>query len=442
MREENQSALLTGPVRGALVRFAVPIILSRVTTQLYTVADAMIVGLCLDASALAAVSNGTTVLMLFLFVSGGLELGGNLLAAANRPKTDQEGMSRLVYNILFVDLAASLLMLALGFWGMDRLLEAIRTPSEILSGAALYGRIYLLGLPFLMLYDLARQLVIGCGESKTPLRAVAVTSALNICLDLILVGPMGVAGAALATALSQAAGCAYMLRCLRRTLLAGRFRLSMLQWAWFVEIMRLSLPNTVQQSAGTAITVVRQSLLGPLGVAAIAGFSSAGKISLLLLMPVFSLMQSLVVFIAQNRAVGQLDRAEEGVREARRILLCYTALVTAVCALGSRFLLGLFTRDQEAILYGALLLSRECWSYPLTNLRHLQEARLRGEQRMGRYLTSNMAVIAMNMAGCLLLVPRLGFPGFYWTVYLSAPLGLVLSAALARRDGLRRQTLS
>ena len=155
---------------------------------------------------------------------------------------------------------------------------------------------------------------------------MTVTSVLNICLDLLLVGPMGVAGAALATALSQVAGCAYMLRYLRRTLLAGPFRLHMLQREWFVEIMRLSVPNTVQQSAGTAITVVRQSLLGPLGVAAIAGFSSAGKISQLLLMPVFSLMQSLVVFIAQNRAVGQLDRAEEGVREARRILLCYTAL--------------------------------------------------------------------------------------------------------------------
>ena len=100
---KKETSLLEGPVRGTLVRFAAPIILSRVTTQLYTVADAMIVGLRLDANALAAVSNGTTVLMLFLFVSGGLELGGNLLAAANRPRTDREGMSRLTYNILFVD---------------------------------------------------------------------------------------------------------------------------------------------------------------------------------------------------------------------------------------------------------------------------------------------------------------------------------------------------
>ena len=310
----------------------------------------------------------------------------------------------------------------------------IRTPAEIADSAALYGRIYLLGLPFMMLYDLSRQLVIGCGESKIPLRAVAATSVLNIALDLALVGPLGVAGAAIATALSQLAGCAYMLHCLRRTLLAGRFRLEQLQWRWFVEIMRLSVPNTLQQSAGTAITVVRQSLLGPLGVAAIAGFSGAGKVSALLLMPVYGLMQSLVVFIAQNRAVGQLDREAEGIREARRILLAYTALVVAVCALGSRLLLGMFTRDRQAVALGALLLSRECWSYPLANLRHLQEARLRGQQQMGRYLASNVLQIAMSMTGCLLLVPRLGFDGFYLATYIAAPLGLVLATALLRKQ--------
>ena len=431
MEERKETLLLTGPVRGTLLRFAGPIILSMVTTQLYAVADAMIVGLCLDADALAAVSNASTVLMLFLFVSGGLELGGNLLAAANRPKTDREGMSRLTYDILFVDLTAGLLLLALGLAGMDWLLGVIRTPGEIAAGAALYGRVYLLGLPCLMLYDLSRQLVIGCGESKLPLGAVAATSALNIALDLLLVGPLGVAGAALATALAQLAGCAYMLRCLRRSLLAGPFRLNQLQWRWFVEILRLSLPNTVQQAAGTAISLVRQSLLGPLGVAAIAGFSSAGKLSALLLMPVYGLMQSLVVFIAQNRAAGQPDRETEGIREARRILLAYTALVTAVCALGSRALLGLFTRDEGAILCGALLLSRECWSYPFANLRHLQEARLRGRQQMGRYLASSLAQIAVSMSACLALVPRLGFDGFYLASYLAAPFGLALASLLA-----------
>ena len=74
MNEEN--SLLTGAVRPALLRYALPIILSMVATQFYAVADTMIIGLRLDADALAAVSNASTVLMIFLFISGGMELGG------------------------------------------------------------------------------------------------------------------------------------------------------------------------------------------------------------------------------------------------------------------------------------------------------------------------------------------------------------------------------
>lgn len=433
MPRKKDATLLTGPIRSTLLRFSLPIIGSMAAAQLYTVADAMIVGLCLDADALAAVSNASSVLMLFLFVSGGLELGGNLLAAVYRPKADPADMSRLVYNILFVDLAAAMLLLAAGLWGMEPLLRLIRTPAEILDSAALYGRVYLLGLPGMMLYDLSRQLVIGCGESGRPMRAVLATSAGNIALDLVMVGPFGVAGAAAASALAQAAGCLYMLWYLRRTLLTGPFRPGQLEARWFWEILRLSLPNTAQQFAGTAITVVRQGLLGGLGVAAIAGFSSAGKLSALLLMPVYGLMQSVVVFIAQNRAVGQEERARAGVREAGKLLLAYTALVVAVCALGSRALLRMFTADGEAIRLGALLLSRECWSYPFVNLRHLQEARLRGRQKMSLYLASNMLSIAIGMLGCLALVPRVGFTGFYLTSYIAGPLGLGVATALARR---------
>ena len=80
MNEEN--SLLTGAVRPALLRYALPIILSMVATQFYAVADTMIIGLRLDADALAAVSNASTVLMIFLFISGGMELGGGLLVAA------------------------------------------------------------------------------------------------------------------------------------------------------------------------------------------------------------------------------------------------------------------------------------------------------------------------------------------------------------------------
>lgn len=113
---ETQNTLLHGPVRPALLRYAFPIILSMVATQFYSVADTMIIGLRLDADALAAVSNASTVLMIFLFISGGMELGGGLLVAAGKPTATRQEMAELLYNLLFVDLALALGLTALGFF--------------------------------------------------------------------------------------------------------------------------------------------------------------------------------------------------------------------------------------------------------------------------------------------------------------------------------------
>ena len=107
MNEEN--SLLTGAVRPALLRYALPIILSMVATQFYAVADTMIIGQPLDADALAAVSNASTVLMIFLFISGGMELGGGLLVAAGKPTATKHEMTELLYNLLFVDEVIALL---------------------------------------------------------------------------------------------------------------------------------------------------------------------------------------------------------------------------------------------------------------------------------------------------------------------------------------------
>lgn len=416
----------------SLLRFSLPVILSMLTTQLYAAADSMLVGLLLDSAALAAVSNATSVLGVFLFVSGGLELGANLLVAANRPTATQQEMSRLTYNLLFFDLAAALLLLAAGALGMDAFLQLIHTPEAIRADAAAYGRVYLLGLPFLMLYDLSKQILIGYGDSKLPMYAVFATSVLNILLDVPFIRLWGVGGAAAATALSQVAGCVYILWVLRRRLLCTPFSLRLLSLRCCWDILRVSAPNSIQQASGTVITLVRQGLLGTLGVAAIAGFSIAGRVSSLLLYPLYGMVQALVIFIAQNLAACQPQRVRDGLRQARWLLLGYTALVVLACMAFARPLLRLFTTDGAAIAYGALLLTHEAPTYFLTTLKYMQEARLRGRQKMGLYLLSNLTPTLLNMLCAVVLVPRAGFAGFYLSTYLSAPLGLALAWALAR----------
>ena len=419
-------------MRPALLRYALPIILSMVATQLYTVADTMIIGLRLDADALAAVSNASTVLMIFLFISGGMELGGGLLVAANKPTASRSEMTQLLYNLLVVDEVMALLLTGLGFIFLPGLLQLIQTPAEILDEAVLYGRVYLVGLPFLMPYDLSKEMVMGCGDSNTPLRAVAFTSVLNVLLDLALVGSFGVAGAAAATAFSQFVGTLYMLLYLRRHDLSERFHLNMLRADYAKKIFVLAAPNSVQQASGTVITLVKQSLLGGLGVAAIAGFSCASKISSLLMMPVYGFVQSVVFFIAQNTAAAQPDRVQTGLKEGRRILFGYSVVVVAVCILLRQPLLRLFTTDPETAGYGAVMLAFESVSYLFIAQKHLLEARLRGVQKMGLYLASNLGQIGLNLLCCVILVPLVGFNGFWLSSWVSAPIGLLLAYGLVK----------
>ena len=429
MKELN---LLEGPVRKTILQFSIPTILGMAATQLYTVADTMIIGRFMDKYALGAVSNASTVLMAFLFISGGLELGCGLLTASQKLKLEQKELSGIIHNMLFLDLLIGLLILVGGVWGMRQFLLLINTPSDIMDAAMLYGRIYLLGLPFLMLYDLSREIVISCGESRIPLLAVLASSMLNIILDLILVGPLGVAGAAAASVLAQMLGCLFMLAYLRRTVLTCSFQLHFLKKCCFRDILRLSVPNMLQQIAPPAVALVKQGLLGTLGVAEIDGFACAGRLSTLMMMPIYGLAQSLVVFIAQNHSVGAVDRVQSSIRETRNLILAYMSVVVLSCLLLNRQLLSLFTDDMAVIRCGAMLLAFESWTYMLTAMKHLQEARLRGQMKMGLYLISSLLPIGINIACCLILVPGFGYSGFYLSTFVSAPFSLLLATLLVK----------
>ena len=174
----------------------------------------------------------------------------------------------------------------------------------------------------------------------------------------------------------------------------------MLKASYAKDIFRLSAPNSLQQASGTIITTVKQGLLGGLGVAAIAGFSCAGKLSSLLMMPVYGFVQSIVFFIAQNTTAQQPDRVHTGLREGRRILFFYSLLVAALCIGLNGPLLRLFTTDAAAAAYGSTMLAFEGISYVFTAQKHLCEARLRGAQKMGLYLASNLGQIGLNLAAC------------------------------------------
>lgn len=221
-----QEKILQGKISTTLIGYAVPVILSMAATQFYSIADAMMVGTGLGSGALAAVSNGATVLQFFLFISGGMELGGNLLVASIKKSRTGEELTKTVYNMIALDLAIGVVLMILGQVFLGNILNLINTPEMIFSQAMLYTRIYLAGLPFQMGYDLMKQILMGYGDSRRPMCLVLLTTCFNIGMDavLIYVIPLGVAGAAIASTAAQVIGMILCFGILYRTILKQRFR--------------------------------------------------------------------------------------------------------------------------------------------------------------------------------------------------------------------------
>ena len=429
----QENSLLTGNIRSGLLKYSIPIILSMLTTQLYAIVDTMIIGIKLDSTALAAASNASTVLMIFLFISGGLELGANLLMGAKKPISTDEELSAITYNIVVVDVVVAVILMALGWVLFPSLLTLINTPEEIMALAVTYGRVYLLGLPFLMFYDVAKQILMGVGNSKTPMYWVLITSFINVVLDIVFIEYWGVGGAAAATALAQVVGAVAFVLLLKKHLFVQPFSVRVLSKDYIKNIFRLSVPNMLQQMTGPIAYNVRQSLLGNIGVAAIAGFSCANKITSLILMGTGGFCQGLVIFLAQNYAAKQDNRVREGIRSMTKILIVFVLVMVMVCFFGNRMLLSLFTSDDQAIAYGALMLMYEPASLLIAIVARIQESKLRGRQKMLAYTCSSISTTGVNVLSAVILVPWIGFAGFYIAAYIGHIYSAVMSTALARK---------
>lgn len=426
----KNSPLLDCPVPSGLIAYSLPIVFSMLTTQLYSAADSMLLGLLEGPKALAGASNASVLLMLVLVVSGGLELGGSLYVGARAPTSSGKELSDAVLSLLLLSLFFSLPLTALVLTGFPRLLSLIQTPAEILPQAALYGRIYSLSLPFIMLYDLSRQVLMACGDSRLPMRMVVFTSAANLLLDVPAIRLFGAAGAAGASAIAQTAGCLWALSALRKKALLPEAAPA--PGAHMAGILRLSLPNMLQQAAIPFLGNIQQSFLGLLGTSAIAGFACASKLTALIPMTLGGFVQGLVLFLVQNQAAGQSERARYGQRAMTRVILLLDIGLIVLLELLSRPLTALFTRDPGVFAMGHRLLVFTAPACLLSGLRFLAEARLRVRGRMGAFALSTLFSSAVSVACIGLLLRKMGLGAFILGPYLGGFLGLLFSLFLER----------
>ena len=216
MKSVKQTDILTGSIPKQLLLFFLPIWFGTLFQQLYNTADTLIVGNFVGTNALAAVgATGPFVnLLVGLFV--GLCSGAGVVIAQSWGAHDPDAVDRQVHTALVLSAAVGALLTVLGLVTAAPIMRLLGTPDEILPDAALYLRIYFLGMIPQMLYNMGTNILRAIGDSKRPLYFLIAASLVNIVLDVVFIAVFGwgVMGAALATVLSQVASAVLTLRCI------------------------------------------------------------------------------------------------------------------------------------------------------------------------------------------------------------------------------------
>lgn len=314
-----------------LVRFAIPLILGSLFQQLYSFVDTAIVGRCISAEALTAVGVTGSLNFLVLGFTMGSAMGFCIPISQAVGAGDAEEVSRNFWNGLYLSIGIGL-VISIGVSFFTRpLLAMMKTPANLLDMAVQYLTIIFVGQITTVLYNYFAGVLRAFGDSKWPFWFLIISSCINVVLDLflILVIPMGVAGAALATVISQGisvALCIWWLarkmNVIRRCNNAGE-RLTAVSTARMKKICVVGMPLGLEYSVCTIGNVVLQSSINSLGSVVAAAHVCGEKIRAIATLPIESLGTAVATYAGQNYGARRIDRIKDGIKAGLTIVAVY-----------------------------------------------------------------------------------------------------------------------
>ena len=423
--------LTTGSITGNLLLFALPLMAGNLLQQLYNVADTWVVGRFLGADALAAVGSAYTLMTFLTSILLGLCMGSGADFALQYGKRDFDRMKTGIFLSFVLIFAITALLTAIVYAGMDGILWVLQVPAAIMPIMREYLIFVFIGIPATFLYNYFANLLRAVGDSMTPLLFLAASAILNIVLDLffVLVTHWGVAGAAIATAISQyvsGVGLALFTVLRFRELIPGqRHR----RWDTVVlrEIARLSGLTSVQQSVMNFGILMVQGRVNSFGPSVMAAFAAAVKIDSFAYMPVQDFGNAFSTYVAQNFGAGRHDRIRGGIRSAVACAAAFCLLVGGLVWLFARPLMTIFVdrSEIEILAIGIQYLHIEAAFYCGIGLLFLLYGYYRaiGQAGMSVVLTVLSLGTRVVLAYVLSAVPQIGVVG----IWVSVPIGWALA---------------
>lgn len=438
--------LTTGRPAGLILRFATPMLLGNVFQQLYNVTDSIIVGRFLGKEALAAV--GASFPLIFMLVSFiiGIASGSTIIIAQYFGAKDMAKVRRSMDTMYIFLFFASLLVGILGIAFSEPIFRLIRLPEEVIPQAALYMQVYFTGILFFFGFNGTSAVLRGLGDSKTPLYFLIISTLTNIVFDLlfVVVFKWGIAGAAMATVLSQAGAFVTLVIYLNKK--HPLINLSWRKLAWdrevFRESIRIGVPTGFQQTFVSLGMLALLRIVNDFGTDTVAAYSVAGRIDGLASLPAMNFGQALSTYTGQNIGARKINRVGEGLRATLRMSSVVAVVTSLIIMIFREPLMMLFTSDPEVIQIGARYLLIVGGFYVLFSSMFVIGGVMRGagDTIVPMFITL-LSLWLFRIPLAAILSRSIGVDGIWWAIPIAWFMGMTLSFLYYRTGKWKTKTV-
>lgn len=398
-----------------ILGFTIPLLFGNLFQQFYSMVDTIIVGRVLGTGPLAAVGSTGSVTFLIIGFCLGLCSGFAIPVAQRFGSRDYDELRRFIGNAVWLCVGFGALLTLLTVVFCRNILELMGTPADILDDAYAYLVIIFAGIPATFLYNMLAGIQRALGDSRTPVVFLVIASVINIVLDVVLIVliPLGVAGAALATVVSQlAAGLACLVYASRHYEVLRMSRDDFKLRAPYVRrLIGMGLPMALQTSITAIGSVILQASVNSLGSQAVASVTAGSKLYMFFACAYDAMGVTMSTYSGQNIGARKIDRIGQGVKACGIVGIVYSVLALLVIVFFGKWLLLLFVDASETAILAAAyqyLLTSGLFLIPLTYVNVLRlTIQGMGYSRLAMF-AGVFEMVARGGTGAL-LVPAFGF---------------------------------
>lgn len=431
----NKTNMTEGNLFTKIILFALPLMFTTIMQLLYVTIDLATVSAGDSPDSMGAIASNGALINLIIVVFTGISIGANVIISEAKGAGNPEKAEKVLHSSLVFAFFTGILVGVIGFVISDDLLRAMKTEALYFDKAALYLKIYFGGLPFLMIYNYAAQILRGMGDSKTPFIALTISGIINVAFDCLFVFGFkkGVEGVALATIISEAVSafiCILVLQRGKTNYVSLSFKKLKIDKKALFEVIKIGLPAGLQGFFFSLPNVFIQSSLytiDPGNINLVNGATAASNLEGYFYAGADAIAVSVMTFIAANVGAKHRENIKKCIIYGAIWGTIYCAIVAIIMAIFHRQLLDLFVDDEEALQAGWQRLMIVGYPYILDFTMALTASILRGMKRSTYPMVTTLVCCSVIRIVLILTVFPLEFFHTLTWLYALFPITWVLA---------------